>query len=65
MLSRLFKIKIMVSDINQDIRRNLLINANLDNVSSTKILIVNQCVSNSPSKIRRGWGALITQEKAL
>ena len=37
----------------------------LYNVSSTKLLIVNQCVSNSPSKIRGGWGALIAQEKVL
>ena len=34
----------------------------LINVSSAKLLIVNQCVSNSPSKIRGGWGALILQE---
>ncbi len=31
------------------------------NVSSTKLFIVNQCVSNSPSKIR-GQGALMPQE---
>ena len=30
-----------------------------------KLLIVNQCVSNSPSKIRGGRGALIPQEKVL
>ena len=37
----------------------------LFNVSSMKLLIVNQCVSNSPSKIRGGRGALTPQEKVL
>ena len=31
----------------------------INNVSSMKLLTVIQCVSNSPSKIRGGWGALI------
>ena len=31
----------------------------MNNVSSTKLSVVNQCVSNSPSKIRGGRGALI------
>ena len=35
------------------------------NVSSMKLLIVNQCVSNSPSNLRGGRGALIPQEKVL
>ena len=35
------------------------------NVSSTKLLIVNQRVCNSPSKIRGGQGALMSQEEVL
>ena len=38
---------------------------NLFNVSSMKLLIVNQRVSNSPSKIRGGQGALMHQEEVI
>ena len=38
---------------------------NYNNVNSTKSLIVNQCVSNSPSKIRGGRGALMLLKDEL
>ena len=36
-----------------------------DNVGSTELLFVNQCVGNSPSKIRGGWGALMLRKALL